>query len=313
VKPLSHNDLQSVVDENPYDGFLAFMTRKGMSKRTIETYLNAVKTFENNPYFAGFKNATVSEIAAYQEYLVTGYRSNLGNEISLVTVTRMMSSLRSFYDYLKLEKLVFENPARKVRLPKTPKRIRGNDLTVKDVQAMVNLPCINLKELRDIAVVHFLAATGVRATACGRIKLDEIYPDRLEGLVIGGKGDKDRLIFFTSRCRIMLANYIENARRELERQKSDYLFLSDTGKPLDRAGINQIVKRAAKRAGLKSDVSSHLLRHWLCTVLLEDGVNLRIVSEVAGHERLSTTSRYAHVSLELMRKSIDRFHPKGRG
>jgi site-specific recombinase XerD len=322
VKSSKENNLQGVISDKMNDAFNKFMTRKGFSARTIESYQQAVKVFTEWLNGKEYTSVTKQEIAVYQEYLATSYQTRNSKSLSPVTTSRMLSILRIFYDFLQSGRIVSRNPARQVALPKTPKRIRKNLLATNEVKKMLAVSdAIKIKSgatqepsaLRDRALVYFLAATGIRATACANMRISDIDLERRDAIVKRDKGQKSRLVFFTTGCAKMLNEYLQKARPYLIFDETDQMFLSDSGQPLDRSGVNHIVKRVAEKAGIRKNIHPHLFRHWLCTTLLEQGVNVRIVSEIAGHSRLSTTSKYTHVSIELMRQTINSFHPKCNG
>jgi site-specific recombinase XerD len=322
VKTNNNNNLQGVISEKMNDAFKRHMTRRGFSDRTKESYQQAVKVFTDWLDGKIYAVVTQAEIAAYQEYLATQYQTASGKTLSPVTASRVLSILRIFYDFLQSERIVSRNPARQVALPKTPKRVRKNLLATSEIRKMLavsDADKIKLgatpepSALRDRGLVYFLAATGIRATACANMRISDIDLERREAIVKRGKGQKSRLVFFTTGCAKMLNEYLQKARPYLICDETDRLFLSDSGQPLDRSGVNHIVKRVADQAGITKNIHPHLFRHWLCTTLLEQGVNVRIVSEIAGHSRLSTTSKYTHVSIELMRQTINSFHPKCNG
>jgi site-specific recombinase XerD len=304
------------------DKFISYLRRRNFTPRTQESYQQAVKVFTEWLTGKKYESVTKQEITVYQEYLANDYQTASGKTLSPVTTSRMLSILRVFYDFLQSERIITRNPARQVALPKTPKRVRKNLLATREVKKMLEIQVSGKTKrndfsepsaLRDLALVYFLAATGIRATACANIRITDIDFDRREAIVRRGKGQKSRLIFFTTGCAKVLAEYLQKARPYLICDETDRLFLSDSGQPLDRSGVNHIVKRVADQAGIKKNIHPHLFRHWLCTTLLEQGVNVRIVSEIAGHSRLSTTSKYTHVSIELMRQTINSFHPKCNG
>ena len=151
----------------------------------------------------------------------------------------------------------------------------------------------------------------MRVTSCAGVDLADVDIQNREVIVRKAKGGREYLTFFTPGCALALEEYIKSARPLFVRKECAALFLSCWGKRLNRSLIRQMLVAVVERAELRKHVHPHLLRHFLCTTLLERGMNLRAVAEIAGHTSLNTTAGYAEVTVDLMRKTIREAHPRG--
>ena len=165
-------------------------------------------------------------------------------------------------------------------------------------------------ELRNRAILHVLYAAGCRVSKVAGLKVNG-YVRELEFLRLHGKGNKERLVPLGPRASELLHAWLDTTRARFVRRPTDELFLSRTGRPLDRVRIFQIVKEAARRAGITVACSPHAVRHSFATHLVSGGADLRVVQELLGHASLGTTQIYTHVDSERLKGLHGRFHPRG--
>ena len=223
---------------------------------------------------------------------------------------RAMVACRMYYKYLAAERIITVNPTDFVDQPKLFKHL-PQELSPDEVKSLLlaedgqgNLPD------RNRAIMELFYATGARVSEiCGVKMVDLNLKERFVRLK--GKGGKERMTPITKASTAVISKYIEAARKELDRHNSPYLFLSRTGRKLDRVNIFLLVKRLAVKAGITKNVYPHLLRHSFATHMLEGGANLRAVQMLLGHADLSTTEIYTHVHDKRKFDIYHQFHPRG--
>lgn len=229
------------------------------------------------------------------------------------TVARSMAAIRGFGRFLEAESAVIEDPARGLLGAKLEDRL-PKALSQSDIEAMLSsVPEDSDFAPRDRALLECLYATGCRASEVCDLRLDGVRRD-LGLLRVLGKGNKQRLVPLSQRALGHLANYIDGMRTVLAAKRptpSDRVFLSRTGRPLDRTRIWQILKATAERAGITAACSPHALRHSFATHLVHGGADLRAVQELLGHASLSTTQVYTKVDGARLKRVHEQFHPRG--
>lgn len=227
-------------------------------------------------------------------------------------IARHISSLRSFYRYLKKENKVSDNPMVLISNPKIEKKL-PKVIYSKELEDILNTPDkTTVLGLRDALILELLYSTGVRVSELVNIKIDDININNKE-IRIFGKGSKERIVLFGTKCSNLIKDYLIKSRIELKKENSDdYLLLSKTGKRINQREIRYIIDDVVKKAGLKMHISPHVLRHTFATDLLNNGADLRSVQELLGHESLSTTTIYTHVTNEYLRNVYRNAHPRAR-
>lgn len=233
-----------------------------------------------------------------------GYLRKYGS--SPVTRARKLSSLRSFTKYLRqIEKIssdpteVLEAPIRRKRLPKA--------LSQAQTLELLDQPGAGGTPLRDKAVIELIYAAGLRAGETVGVNLEDIDFGEM-CLAVRGKGNKERIALFGRSCRAALKAYVSRERQDSI--SGSPLFTNSEGRRLSTRTVQNIVKRWARRVGLPPDVSPHTLRHSFATHLLDNGVDLKSVQQLLGHESLATTQVYTHVSVERLRQAVEKAHPR---
>jgi integrase/recombinase XerD len=226
------------------------------------------------------------------------------------TVARRLAALRLFLRFLDSEgrdtsKIIgeLERPKPESALPKILNRSQVNQL----------IATPNPKSplyLRDVAILELLYASGLRASELCDLKA------RDANLQIGcvrvlGKGRKERIVPLGKPAAEAIERYLQECRPKLERQPSELLFLSRSGKPMERIGLWMLVEKYGRRSGLLKSISPHTLRHCFATHLLGGGADLRVVQELLGHSDIATTQIYTHVDQDRLKSLHKRFHPRG--
>lgn len=229
------------------------------------------------------------------------------------SVARAAAAIRGFYRFLQVEGLVQDDVTAGLLGPKLERRL-PKALSRKTMARLLDRVPENPYEVRDLAILHVLYATGCRATEVVTLRTTSIIADhRL--LRAFGKGNKERLVPIADIALEWVSRYTTGVRPLLraraKKDPGDVLFLSRTGRPLDRVRIYQIVQEACARAGVTAACSPHSLRHSFATHLVSGGADLRSVQEMLGHASLQTTQVYTHVDHERLRAVHQQLHPRG--
>lgn len=286
------------------DDFLEYLeVIRKHSNHTINNYrIDLIDFYEFNK--EKIKNVDREIVNKYMQYL---YDKN----ISKATISRRLSSLRSFYNYLEKNGIVNKNYFSMV---KNPKKENGLPKFVKevDVDKMFMIPDIR-KPIgqRNLLIIRMLYATGVRVSELVNIKLSDI--DINERIIrIFGKGSKERVVVFGNNTQEILELYLNNGRYRLSNGKNDYLFLNKDGEQLSDRYVRKILDDIIIKASIQTHVSPHMLRHTFATGMLNNGADLVSVKEMLGHESLNTTSIYTHVSDDKIREIYNSAHPRAK-
>jgi integrase/recombinase XerD len=225
------------------------------------------------------------------------------------SIARTLSALRSFFKFLREQKLRSDNP---VATHKTPKigRALPKDLSEQDVEALIHAPDTNTAlGLRDRAMFEVLYACGLRVSELLNLRL-ELINLKQGYLRIVGKGNKERLVPLGQTACDWIEQYLNTARPALYKSSTDYLFLTQHGGIMSRQNFWYAIKRYALQAGIQSELSPHTLRHAFATHLLNHGADLRVVQMLLGHSDLSTTQIYTHVAQVRMQQLHAQHHPR---
>jgi len=280
---------------------------KNYSKLTLNGYLSDLDLFleylnENN--IKKYKDITYDDIRLFISYL---YNQRYTNK----TISRYISSIRSFFKYLKNNNIINTNPMLLISNPKLskklPKYLNSNDLE-KLLNAYDNNNYIGI---RNSLILEMLYSTGIRVSEIINIKLDDISITE-RSIKITGKGSKERIVYFGSRCTQLIKLYLDKTYNKININNLEQLFLSKTGKKISDREVRKIVSDAAIISGVEMNVSPHVLRHTFATHMLSDGADLRSVQELLGHENLSTTQIYTHLTSEKIRNTYLNAHPRAR-
>lgn len=224
---------------------------------------------------------------------------------------RCLSSIRMFHKFLMIENYADVNPAAIIEAPRTLHKL-PEFLTSPEVDALF-AACAGTSgdNIRDLAMLELLYATGLRVSELVSLKLREVNLDAGYLLTLG-KGNKERLVPIGESARERVRAYLEGVRYRLDPHgKNVYLFLSRLGGAMSRQAFWNIIKKRSLLSGIRKSISPHTLRHSFATHLLENGADLRSVQIMLGHADLSTTQIYTHVTRERLKKLHQQIHPRG--
>ncbi|MCA0969151.1 tyrosine recombinase XerC [Halobacillus litoralis] len=288
--------------------FLEYLQiEKNASPLTVEHYKLDIEEFS---HFMEAEHLTVDqcEYSDIRIFLSRMYEKGLSRR----SVSRKVSSLRSFYRFLEREEIVKQNPFLNVSLPKAEKPI-PEFFYEEELQELFTVSDVNdpLGQ-RNQAILELLYGTGIRVSECTQVELSD-FDFSLSTLLVHGKGNKERYVPFGDMAYQALKRYIEDGRSKLL-QKSNkdttQLFLNAKGGPLTARGVRLILNKMVEKTALTSDIHPHKLRHSFATHLLNAGADLRSVQELLGHDQLSSTQIYTHVSKDRLRHVYMNSHPR---
>lgn len=298
--PEYYKDLYRLVDE-----FIYYMrVERGLSPNTIQSYSNDLMRFIK---FVEDKGIRLDNITHEQ---INEYIAQIGNFLSRKSTARNLSAIKGFFRFLVSEGFLTTNPTRLIATPKIPRRL-PEILTYQEVEHLLNQPDISTPTgQRDRAMMELLYATGLRVSELVNLRMENV--NLQAGYVrIMGKGSKERMVPFGDKASKAIKEYIRDGRPRLGKDtKTSYLFLNKRGKPLTRQGFWKILRAYGLKAGIKKHLTPHKLRHSFASHMLEGGADLRSVQVLLGHEDISTTQIYTHITRERLKQIHERYHPR---
>ena len=272
------------------------------SSLTKESYARDLSLYKDflNMQKINYLDINKEEVMNYLKYL-----DNL--KFTNKTISRHLSTLRSFYNYLVEVKLISSNIYKRVRNPKVPKKL-PNYLSIVEIDTIIDgIDEDNDEDIKEKFIFELLYSTGIRVSECASIKLSDIdYQNKT--IRIMGKGSKERLVYYGESCARLLNKYL-SIRNNLIKEKTDYLLVNQKGSKISRESIEYIIDKIIKKSSVKHKISPHTLRHSFATHLLDNGADLKSVQELLGHVNLNTTEIYTHISNERLRKAYLMYHP----
>ncbi len=287
------------------NNFLKYIKlQRGDSPHTLRAYKNDLKEFFN------FANLEPKQI---DSMIIRGFISEqILKGKAKTTVSRKLSTIRSFFAYLYNEGIIKINPARVVSSLKIKRKI-PKFLTVDDAFKLVEAPSEDKFTIqRDRAILELLYGCGIRVSELCGLNLEDI--DLKEGLIkVRGKGNKERIIPAGQKAKEAIKKYL--AIRQILRIKKNFhdqetpLFINNRGNRLSDRQIRRIVEKYAKVVGVLEKIGPHTLRHTFASHLLMEGADLRVIQELLGHSSLSTTQIYTHIDLKHLIEIYDKSHP----
>jgi integrase/recombinase XerD len=296
------------LNENLINDFIDYLRfERRLSKNTIVSYerdLGKYRFFLNRSKTREILNVSNDQILDFLEFIYKTQNSS--------SVSRILSTLRTFYKYLVRDGKIQKNPFSSIKNPKQPKKILEilNEQEVK--KFLESIPSSTYLELRDKAMFELLYSCGIRVSEIVDLKLSDIDFD--EGLIrFIGKGNKERITPIGDLAKDYLEKYIRAARYNLERErKSENVFLNRNGQKLTRQGFWKILKKYAGKANVSKNLYPHLFRHSYATHMLERGADLRIVQELLGHSSISTTEIYTNINKKHVKETYFKYHPRDK-
>tara|TARA_B100000073_G_scaffold19526_1_gene15520 strand:- start:3387 stop:4292 length:906 start_codon:yes stop_codon:yes gene_type:complete len=282
---------------------------RGLSNNSVLSYENDLKKLSN---FLNTKREEIKPIDVNSD-LIKDFIYNVSKEIKSNSQSRIISGIRSFFDYLLFEGLIESNPVINIESPKLSRKLPST-LSENEINILIkNIDKNKNESERNIAIIETLYGCGLRVSELIGLKISDLFFDE-DFIKVTGKGNKQRLVPVSPVNKIYINNYIKNSRKKIKVNSlfSDILFLNRRGKSLTRAMIFTIIKNLAKISGIKKNISPHTFRHSFATHLLENGADLKTIQQLLGHESITTTEIYMHLDNKALIKVMSKFHPRSK-
>ena len=279
---------------------------RGSSKATISSYTYDLNRLKKALISNGVDRPTLTQLENLRASI-----GSLSIDLSARSLARLVSSMKGFFSYLTAEKYLEVNPSEQIEAPKLSKKIPVF-LTKNEVQEFLStIDLSHPQGSRNLAIFEMLYACGLRVSEILQLRLSDLFLS--EGFIrVIGKGQKTRLVPIGTYSIKRLEGYLENRVSVYQPQPlyEDVLFLNRRGKSLTRAMIFTLTKQIVEKTRIKKEISPHTFRHCFATHLLENGADLRAIQLMLGHESITTTEIYLHSSVEKLRDTIEKLHPR---
>lgn len=288
------------------DKFLDYLQyEKRYSPYTFKFYKRDLDEFEQFLEMEMLDKVSNKTIKSYMYFL-----SKKGN--TRRTIARKLSSLKSYYKYLRKNELSEEDPFALIEKQHISKRL-PEVLSINEIVELMEIEIADKDYLnnRNYLIVRILFATGVRVSELTNIKLEHI--DFNEGyLKVRGKGDKDRIVFFDEDTRNILYNFLQNDWPMFKKEETNYIFLNKFGNKISERSVELILQEKGRKMKSPKEIYPHMLRHSYASSLLESGADLRVIQELLGHTSLQATQVYTSLSNQKLQKNYLDSHPHSK-
>ena len=285
--------------------FLDYLAiEKGLARNSLSAYSSDLRHFGH-----WLKGQSIEVDAVERLHIVRYFQALRGAGFSARSVARALAAIRGLFRFLVAERHLKKDPTENLENPKLwstlPKSMQPSE-----VEALLAAPDRTTPEgLRDTAMLELLYATGLRVSELIKVRIEDVVLDAGFLRTIG-KGSKERIVPFGDTARDAMLAFLENGRASLDKHADPHLFLSRRGRPMSRQSFWMKIVKYARTAGIKAQISPHVLRHSFATHLLENGADLRSVQMMLGHADISTTQIYTHVTRERLIDAYQEAHPR---
>ena len=290
---------------NSYLEYLRY--QKNYSDHTILGYqddLAIFLSFLNSKNIHDFNDVTYDLIREYLKHLH-------GLKYTSKSIVRFISSIRGLFKYLMAKKIIKDNPMTLVSNPKVERKL-PKYLEYNELEKLVNTPDIKTDlGIRDALILEMLYSTGIRVSELVNIKINDIDKSNKEIRILG-KGSKERIVLFGNVLLDKLKLYLNTYYPKYNINNSNYLFLNKHGNKLNDRMVRMIVDDNMIKAGINKKISPHTLRHTYATHMLNSGADIKTVGDLLGHESISTTTIYTHLSNEQLKRVYLNAHPRAK-
>jgi integrase/recombinase XerD len=292
-----------------FKGFTSYLkAEKNQSKNTIQAYLNDLDklfVFLQQDYpDLSIAKTDKTHLEGFLVYL------NEHFTLSAATQARIISGIKSFFNYLVYENEIQQSPADLIETPKTKRKL-PDTLSFQEIEKMLNaIDMSNESGTRNRAMLEILYSSGLRVSELCELKISNVFFE-LNLLKIIGKGNKERLVPVGKSALKYADIYLKNYRNKHTPTplNSDFFFLNTKGTPISRISIFNCIKSLTAATGIQKIISPHTFRHSFATHLLENGADLRAIQEMLGHSSITTTEIYTHLDKNFLRRTLEDFHP----
>ena len=276
---------------------------RNLSENTISNYIRDIEKLRSM-----FSDVSPNKITSEQ---VREFNYENGKKYAVRSQARILSGIKSFYEFMIEEEWIEINPTTLISAPKIGSNI-PDTLSTKEIDKII--AAIDLSAAhgeRNRAIIELLYGCGLRVSELTEIKISDLFFDE-DFIRVLGKGNKQRLIPIAAYTQKIINIYKDQVRvhQKIQPKFSDHLFLNNRGGKLTRVMIFTIIKKYVELAGIKKNISPHTFRHSFATHLLENGADLRSIQLMLGHESITTTEIYMHIDKKFLRENIEKFHPR---
>lgn len=278
--------------------FAEYIAKSDLGKEQISTYESGNKSVD-------FTKIELNFLKSYIAELSDPYSGK--KRYSRKSVSRKISVLKSFYKYLVKKKYISKNTSAYILFPKTAKKL-PSFLSKKEMENLLSQKYISEISILDKAIIELFYSTGLRLSELINLKIQNVYFGN-RTLKVLGKGSKERIVPFGKKAETALLNYIK-IRDICITENTDFFFVNNSGKKLYPMQVNRLIKKNLSIVTDMKKKSPHVLRHTFATHLLDNGADIRAVKDLLGHESLSTTQIYTHLSPEKLKKVYKQAHPR---
>lgn len=281
---------------------------KGSSKNTIDSYLVDLRQYIL--FLETYHQ--ISDPKHIERKYIEGFLKSMKRKISAKSLARKLTAIKSFHHFLMIEKEVDEDIAKGFSAPKVEKTL-PQVLSIDEVVSILEqVDKTKPLGLRNMALLELIYGSGLRVSELLDIQMEDIHLNQ-GYVIVKGKGSKERMVPISDMSTIALRNYIIKSRDKIIKdQKTNFLFVNQTGHRLSRQGFFKILKKLALNAQVTTECSPHTLRHSFATHLLENGMDLRTLQSLLGHEDISTTQIYTHISQKRIKEIFRSAHPRAK-
>ena len=286
-----------------FENFLKL--ERNLSKNTIQSYRSDLKKFE-----VFLLKTNVKELKYINPEIVREFLYEQSKKVTGKTQGRIISTLRSFYNFLVLEKIAENNPTEDIDYPKIDSKVPFV-LSTNEIDKIILQASLTKFGTRNQTMIEVMYSCGLRVSEVIEMKISNIFFD--ESLIkVLGKGKKERFVPLSGIAKKLLYNYIEFERKEskFDKQSVDIVFLNNRGGKLSRIMLYNIINDAALAAEINSKISPHTLRHSFATHLIENGADIISIQKMMGHENIVTTEKYLNVNKKHLVETVIKYHPR---
>ena len=277
---------------------------KGLSKTTVKQYTDEIIRYLT--FFEDLKDLNQIDQVKINEYIQFRYDNGAKEK----TIAHVMSILRSFHQYLVLDKIVTHDSSSYLESPKQIKHIPVVLSEEEISQFLKEIPTNTVTHRRNKCMIYLMYACGLRVSELCNLKINQVHLN-VGYLSCKGKGNKERMVPIASMVLEILKTYMNEDRNQIIKdKKSPYLFVTHQGNPVKRDEFWIFLNKYAANSTITKHIHPHMLRHTFATHLLENGADLRSIQELLGHENIATTTIYTHVSTKAMSDEYNKFHPR---
>ncbi len=281
---------------------------KNSSANTVEAYIEDISKFESYLFMRLGERDVRSIIRADIELFIAYLNENFSLQES--TQARIISGIKSFFQFLMYQNIIDRNPMELIEMPKIKRKLPDTLSFIEIEQMLGGIDLSTESGTRDRAILETLYSCGLRVTELTDLKISNIQKE-IQLIKVVGKGNKERLVPIGTDALKYINLYYNGYRiqKPVEDKYKDIVFLNLKGKPISRISVFLLIKKLANITGIRKTISPHTFRHSFATHLIEGGADLRAVQEMLGHASITTTEIYTHIDKQFLRDTLEKYHP----